>query len=133
MAADFAPIAKISHAAFQAFLMQQPWPFWAVDTSALEPLAAYQPVTLVRLMRILKSHYTYSDIYLFNAASTVEQIRTIDWHAIPAIPANMIARYIITRGVGEPFIGISGSFDAAQRGDIIQVLPAKDETPLLEI
>ena len=133
MAANFTPIAKISHAAFQAFLMQQPWPFWAVDTSDLEPLVAYQPVTLVRLLRTFKSHYTYSDLYLFHAASTVEQIRAIDWHAIPAISANMIAPYAITCGVGQPFLGIAGSFDAAQRGDIILVLPANDETPLLEI
>src|SRR5262245_45541419 len=100
MAADLVPIAKISHAAFHTFLARQPWPCWAIDTSDLEPLIAYQPVTLTRLMRILKSHYTYSDLYVFNAASTEEQIRAIDWHRIPSITAEMIAPYVITRGVG---------------------------------
>jgi hypothetical protein len=133
MTAAPAPIAKTPHAVFQVFLMQQPWLFWAVDTSDLEPLVAYQPVTLARLMRILKSHYTYSDLYIFNAASTAEQIMAIDWHGIPSISANMIAQYVITRGVEQPFLGIAGSFDAAQRGDSIIVLPAKDETRLLEV
>jgi hypothetical protein len=132
MAADLVPIAKISHAEFQAFLAQQSWPFWAFDTSDLKPLVAYQPVSLTRLMRIIKSHYTYSDIYTFNAASTEEQVRAIDWNAIPSISADMLAAYVIARGVGQPFLGVTGSFDAAQRGDIIILLPADDETGLLE-
>jgi hypothetical protein len=132
MAADLVPVAKISHAVFQAFLTQQPWPFWAIDTSDLEPLKAYQPVALTRLLRILKSYYTYSDLYVFNAASTEEQIRAIDWRRIPSIPAEMIALYVIARGVGQPLLGIAGSLDSAQRGDIIIVLPANDETRLLD-
>ncbi|HET9224044.1 MAG TPA: hypothetical protein VFO07_16140, partial [Roseiflexaceae bacterium] len=66
-----------------------------------------------------------------NAASTEEQIRAIDWHRIPSIQADMIASYVIARSVGQPFLGIAGSFDAAQRGDIIILLPANDETRLL--
>ncbi|HEU5103760.1 MAG TPA: hypothetical protein VFU22_32310 [Roseiflexaceae bacterium] len=132
MAADHPPIARISHAEFQVYLTRQTWPFWAVDTSDLKPLVAYQPVSLTWLMRILKSHYTYSDIYLFNAASTQEQIRAIDWHGIPSITAAMLASYVITRSVGQPFFAIAGSYDAAQRGDIIMLLPANDETRLLE-
>jgi hypothetical protein len=131
MTADLAPVAKISHAAFHAFLAQQPWSFWAIDASDLEPLLAYQPVNLTRLLRILKSHYTYSDLYLFNAASTEEQIRAIDWRRIPLVADDMIAAYVITRGVGQPFLGIAGSFDAAQRGEIIIIVPANKGTRLL--
>jgi len=91
---------------------------------------AYQPVTVAKLLRILKSHYSYSDIYIFNATSTEEQIKAIDWHQIPSIDAATMTRYVITRASGQPFLGIVGSFDAAQRGEIIIVMPANDETQL---
>jgi hypothetical protein len=129
MNAVLAPVAKIPHAAFHTFLAQQPWSWWAVDID-LEPLVAYQPVTVVRLLRILKSYYTYSDLYIFSATSTEEQIKAIDWHQLPSIDAATMSRYIITRTVGQPFLGIAGSFDAAQRGEIIIVMPANDETQL---
>jgi hypothetical protein len=132
MAADLAPLAKISHAAFHRFLAQQPWSFWAIDSSDLKPLLAYQPVNLVKLIRVLKSHYTYSDLYLFNAASTEEQIRAIDWRRIPLIADDMVAPYVITRGVGQPFLGIAGSLDAAQRGDVMILRPAHGESRLLD-
>jgi hypothetical protein len=132
MAADPVPIAKSSHMALKTFLAQQPWRFWAVDSADLEPLVAYQPVTLITLTRVLRSHYTFSDLYFFNPTSTEEQIRAIDWRRIPSMAAEMIASYVISRAVGQPFLGIAGSFDAAQRGDVIIILPAKDETRLLE-
>jgi hypothetical protein len=132
MDADLAPVAKIPHAAFHMFLAQQPWPCWAVDTAELEPLVAYKPVALAKLMRILKSCYTYSDLYIFNATSTEEQITAIDWQHIPSIDAAMMTHYVITYTSGQPFLGIAGSFDAAQRGEIIIVVPANDETPLGE-
>jgi hypothetical protein len=124
MNADLAPVAKIPHAAFHTFLARQPWPCWAVDTAELEPLVAYQPVTLTRLMRVLRSHYTYSDLYIFNAMSTEEQIEAIDWYQISSIDAATMTRYVITHTVGQPFLGIAGSFDAAQRGAIIIIMPA---------
>ena len=127
MTAEFAPVAKIPHTAFHTFLAQQSWLYWAIDSADLEPLVAYQPVPLIRLMRILKSHYTYSDLYLFNAASTEEHIKAINWRSIPSITIEMIESYVIKRDVGQPFLGIAGSLDAAQRGDIITLLPAKDE------
>ena len=83
-------------------------------------------------MRILKSHYTYSDLYIFNATSTEEQLTAIDWHHIPSIDTATMARYVITRTSGQPFVGIAGSFDAAQRGEIIIVMPADEETALGE-
>ena len=129
MDAVLAPVAKTPHAVFHTFLAQQPWSWWAVDTD-LEPLVAYQPVTVAKLLRILKSYYTYSDLYIFNATSTEEQIKAIDWHQLPSIGAATMRRYIITRTVGQPFLGIAGSFDAAQRGEIIIVMPANDETQL---
>ena|SRR5215216_1788795 len=132
MDTDLASVATIPHAAFHTVLAQQPWQCWAVDTADLEPLVAYQPVSLVKLMRILKSQYTYSDLYIFNATSTEEQITAIDWHHIPSIEAATMARYVITRTSGQPFVGIAGSFDAAQRGEIIIVMPADDETALAE-
>ena len=127
---NLAPLATIAHSAFRAFLAQQPWPYWAVDTADLEPLIAYQPVTLTRLLRILKSHYTYSDLYIFNATSTEEQIQAIDWQRIPSIDAATLASYVIGHAVGQPFLGIAGSFDAAQRGEVIIVLPANDQAQL---
>src|SRR5215218_5990348 len=132
MDANLAPVATIPHAAFHTFLAQQLRPYWAVDTADLEPLVAYHPVSLVKLLRILKSHYTYSELYIFNATSTEEQITAIDWHHIPLIDAATMARYVITRNSGQPFVGIAGSFDAAQRGEIIIVMPADDETALEE-
>jgi hypothetical protein len=125
MDAPLAPVAKISHAAFHRFLAQQPWPCWAVDTAELEPLVSYQPVSLAKLMRVLKSHYTYSDLYIFNTLGTEEQIRAIDWRQIPSIDATTLTRYVITHSDGQPFLGIAGSYDAAQRGQIIIVIPAK--------
>ena len=132
MDADLAPVATIQHAAFHTFLAQQPWPCWAVDTANLEPLVAYHPVPLLKLMRILKSYYTYSDLYLFNATSTEEQITAIDWQHIPSIDAATIKQYVITCTTGQPFLGIAGSLDAAQRGQIIIVMPAHNETQLGE-
>jgi hypothetical protein len=132
MDADLAPVATIPQAAFHTFIAQQPWRCWAVDTANLEPLVAYHPVPLIKLMRILKSHYTYSDLYIFNATSTEEQIMAIDWQHIPSIDAATMKRYVITRSTGQPFVGIAGSFDAAQRGEIIIVMPAHDETQLRE-
>jgi hypothetical protein len=132
MDADLAPVATIEHAALHTFLAQQPWHYWAVDTAELEPLIAYQPVTLAKLMRILKSYYTYSDLYIFNPSSTEEQITSIDWHQIPPIDAATITCYAIARTSGQPFLGIAGSFDAALQGEIIIVIPGNDETLLRE-
>ncbi|MBC8160148.1 MAG: hypothetical protein H7Z42_02930 [Roseiflexaceae bacterium] len=125
-----APIATITYAAFQLLLAQQRWPFWAIDSPALEPLLAYQPVSLTTLVRVLKSHYTYSDLYLFNPLHSAEQTGTIDWHCIPQVDAETSVNYIITRAVTQPFLGIAGSLDAAQRGEIMLLRPADDDMRL---
>ncbi len=132
MGANLAPVATISYTALRTFLGQQSWPLWAVDTSDFSPLIPFQPVTLTKLLRVLKSHYTYSDLYVFNAASTDAQVDCIDWNAIPAVDSRTIAPYVITNAAGEPFLGIAGSLDTVQRGDIFLIIPANEEHTLCD-
>lgn len=127
------PIAKISHTAFHELLTEQPWPFWAIDTSTLAPLVAYHPVPATKLLRILRSHYTYSDLYLFKPSSDAEQIAAIDWRHLPQADVFVALHYVISKAVGQPFLGFAGSLDAAISADIILLLPAENETPLLLI
>lgn len=122
-----APVATLTHAAFHRLLAEQGWPFWAIDSSALEPLVAYHAVSLSTLIRVVKSHYTYSDVYLFCHASSEVEIAAIDWCAIPSLDDQDAKAYIITQAVGQPFLGFAGSLDAAQRGDILLLLPAITE------
>jgi hypothetical protein len=129
MDAALAPVATISHSALRAFLGQQPWPFWAVDTPDFAPLVPFQPVTLTRLVRVLKSHYIFSDLYVFNPASTEAQVACVDWSAIPAIDAHAVAAYVIGHAAGEPFLGLAGSLDTAQCGEIFLLIPAHQEQP----
>ena len=124
------PVVRITHAALHLLLSKQPWPFWAIDTATLEPLVAYQPVPLTKLLRVLRSHYIYSDVYLFNPNSTEIEIAAIDWRAIPLVNAQTATLFIISHAVGQTFLGIAPSFDAAERGDIMLLLPANDETRL---
>jgi hypothetical protein len=129
MATELAPVATIAHSALRAFLDQQPWRFWAVDTPSFPPLLPFQAVALTRLVRVLKSHYMFSDLYVFNAASTAAQIACIDWNAIPAVDAHTITAYVIRQAAGEPFLGLAGSLDTAQRGEIFLLVPAHREQP----
>jgi hypothetical protein len=129
MDTELAPVATIAHSALRAFLDQQPWPFWAVDTHDFAPLLPFQPVDLARLVRVLKSHYIFSDLYVFNAASAEAQIESIDWSAIPAVDEHTIAAYVIGHAAGEPFLGLAGSLDTAQRGEIFLLIPAHQEQP----
>lgn len=124
------PVVRMTHAALHLLLSKQPWPFWAIDTATLEPLVAYQPVPLAKLLRVLRSCYTYSDLYLFNPKSTEIEIAAIDWQAIPQVSAQTATLFIISQAVGQPFLGIAPSFDAATRSEIMLLLPANDETRL---
>jgi hypothetical protein len=124
------PIARISHTHLHTLLAQQPWSFWAVDTSVLEPLVPFQPVPRSKLVRVLRSYYTYSDLYLFNPVCAENEVTTIDWQHVPLLDAHAVAPYIITRGAGLPFLGFAPSLDAAQRAAIVLLIPADDETPL---
>jgi hypothetical protein len=128
MDADFAPVATISHSALRSFLGQQPWPLWAVDTPSFAPLLPFEPVTLTQLVRVLKSHYIFSDLYVFHAASTEAQVAHIDWGAIPTVDAQALAAYVIGRAAGEPFLGLAGSLDTAQRGEIFLLVPASEDS-----
>ena len=129
MDTELAPVATIAHSALRAFLDQQPWSFWAVDTPDFAPLLPLQPVDLTRLLRVLKSHYIFSDLYVFNAASTEVQIERIDWNAIPAVDEHTIAAYVINHVAGAPFLGLAGSLDTAKRGEIFLLIPAHQEQP----
>jgi hypothetical protein len=126
---DLAPVATIAHSALRAFLEQQPWSFWTVDTASFAPLLPFQPVELTRLVRVLKSHYIFSDLYVFNAASTEAQIESVDWDAIPAVDQHTIGAYVIGHAAGEPFLGLAGSLDTARRGEIFLLIPAHQEQP----
>jgi hypothetical protein len=127
MDTTLAPVVTISHSALRAFLGQQPWPLWAVDTPSFAPLLPLQPVALTQLVRVLKSHYIFSDLYVFHAASTEAQVARIDWGAIPAADAQALAAYVIDRAAGEPFLGLAGSLDTAQRGEIFLLIPAIED------
>jgi hypothetical protein len=127
MDTTLAPVVTISHSALRAFLGQQPWPLWAVDTPSFAPLLPLQPVALTQLVRVLKSHYIFSDLYVFHAASTEAQVAHIDWGAIPAVDAQALAAYVIGRAAGEPFLGLAGSLDTAQRGEIFLLIPASED------
>jgi hypothetical protein len=129
MDADLAPVVTLSHSELRAFLDQQPWPFWAVDTPDFAPLLPLQPVDVTRLVRVLKSHYIFSDLYVFNAASTEAQVASIDWGAIPAVDARTVGAYVIGHVAGAPFLGLAGSLDTAQRGEIFLLIPAYQEQP----
>jgi hypothetical protein len=130
MSVPHSPIATISHSAFQALLARQPWPFWAIDTPDLEPLLPYQPVSLTKLVRMLKSHFTYSDRYLFNPSSQEDEVTAVIWGQLPHVDTETIEPYIISRTVGHPFLGFATSRDAAQHAQIIMLLLADDETLL---
>jgi hypothetical protein len=118
------PVVKVTHQAFQAFLTAQLWSYWAIDTAMLEPLRPYQPVSIETLLRVLKSHYTYSDVYIFCHTSSEADIARIDWKWIPLLTGDNLGAYVITSALGQPFLGFAGAWHTAVAGEIITLLPA---------
>ncbi len=98
-----------------------------MGTPDFPPLLPLQPVTLTKLVRVLKSHYIFSDLYVFNAASTEAQVAHMDWSAIPAVDALALDGYVLGQAAGEPFLGLAGSLDTARRGEIFLLIPANKE------
>jgi hypothetical protein len=124
------PVVKVAHQAFKGFLAAQPWSYWAIDTSALEPVRPYYPVSVETLVRVLKSHYTYSDVYIFCHTSTEADIARIEWDRIPLLAVDNLTAYVITSAPRQPFLGFAGALHSALAGEIITLFPATTTDPL---
>ncbi len=120
-----------SYQTLKEFLSVQPWRYWAVDTTALEPLHSYAPVSVETLVRVLKSHYTFSDCYIFRHTSTMADVAAINWNRIPLVTAALLPAYVITSVPGQPFLGFAGALHTAVAGAIITLFPATNADPLM--
>ncbi len=110
------PVVKVAYQTLKEFLSVQPWRYWAVDTTALEPLHSYAPVSVETLVRVLKSHYTFSDCYIFRHTSTMADVAAINWNRIPLVTAALLPAYVITSVPGQPFLGFAGALHTAVAG-----------------
>lgn len=121
------PVATIAHSELRAFLQQQPWRCWSVDSARFDALAPHQPVALNTLLRVLKSHYTFSDLYVFWPLSTEAQVAQIDWRQIQSTDTQGLIAYVIARAAGKPLLGLAGSLDEALRGEIFLLIPTDNK------
>jgi hypothetical protein len=115
-------VVKVSHEVFEDFLRAQPWSRWGVDIDIFQSLPAHMPATLEKLMRVIKSHYLFSYIYIFDPTIILQQSTHVDWSAIPVAAAAQLQGYIGDRHIMGGVLWFACTLNDAMSGNYATLL-----------